>query len=68
MSNKNWVGELVKEERKKQRLSQQALSKQANVGINTLRSLENGGRDISLTNVEKVLSELGWELDAHPYD
>ena len=68
MSDKNWVGELVKEERKKKRLSQRALSKLANVGINTLRSLENGEREISLTNVEKVLSELGWELDAHPYD
>ena len=68
MLDKNWIGELVKEERKKKRLSQRALSKQANVGVNTLRSLENGEREISLTNVEKVLSELGWELDAHPYD
>ena len=68
MSHKNWVGDLVKEERKKKRLSQRALSKLANVGVNTLRSLENGEREISLTNVEKVLSELGWELDAHPYD
>ena len=55
MSDKNWIGELVKEERKKKRLSQRALSKQANVGVNTLRSLENGEHDISLTNIEKVL-------------
>jgi len=68
MVKSHWIGALVKEERVKLKLTQKELSRQTGIGVNTLRTIEQGFGGIALEKIEKVLSELGWELDAHPYD
>jgi len=68
MIKSHWIGALVKEERAKLKLTQKELSRQTGIGVNTLRTIEQGFGGIALEKIEKVLSELGWELDAHPYD
>ncbi len=63
-----WLAELVKEERKKLGLIQKDLARQVGINVNTLGAIEKGSRGVSIKTVEKLLSELGWELDAYPYD
>ncbi|HAW74391.1 MAG TPA: hypothetical protein DCW74_01500 [Alteromonas australica] len=68
MIKSHWIGSLIKEERVKLKLTQKELSRQTGIGVNTLSSIEQGFSGVALEKIEKVLSELGWELDAHPYD
>jgi transcriptional regulator with XRE-family HTH domain len=56
--------EFVKEVRASKKISQRALAREAAIDRNTLRRLEDGDPSIGLTSLEKVLSVLGYELDA----
>jgi DNA-binding XRE family transcriptional regulator len=65
--SKGWLADLVKEERKRLGLSQETLARQVGVHSNTIYRIEQGEKRVSFFKVEKVLSELGWEIDVHRY-
>ncbi len=56
--------ELVKEIRASKKISQRALATEAAINRSTLRRLEAGDLTIGFSHLEKVLSVLGYELDA----
>ena len=66
--SKGWLADLVKEERKRLGLSQETLARQVGVHANTIYRIEQGEKRVAFFKVEKVLSELGWEIDVHRYD
>ena len=66
--SKGWLADLGKEERKRLGLSQETLARQVGVHSNTIYRIEQGEKRVSFFKVEKVLSELGWEIDVHRYD
>jgi len=56
------IGKLVKENRKKQKLTQVQLAQLSNVGVRFLSDLENGKPTCEVEKTLKVLSNLGIKL------
>jgi transcriptional regulator with XRE-family HTH domain len=56
------VGERVKELRAEKKISQEKLGNIANIDRTYMNSLENGRRNVSLVNIEKILSALEVDL------
>lgn len=56
------IGNLVKETRKKQELTQVQLAQLSNVGVRFLSDLENGKPTCEVEKTLKVLSNLGIKL------
>ena len=54
----------VKELRNEKGLSQEKLANLAEIDRTYMTSLENGRRNVSLQNIEKILIALGFELTA----
>lgn len=71
---KEKFGERVRELRNQKGLSQEKLANEADIDRTYMTSLENGKRNVSLVNIEKVINALGtdWsqffdsELFNHP--
>ena len=59
----NFWGDLVRDLRKKQRLSQRELAIRADVNRSTLRSIEGGLSCGDIGVIEKLLNYLGYELE-----
>ena len=58
------LGKKVRELRKERKITQEDLSKTVGISRNTLSKLENGYiANISIVTLDKVLNELGYELD-----
>jgi transcriptional regulator with XRE-family HTH domain len=55
-------GERVKELRAEKKISQEKLGNIANIDRTYMNSLENGRRNVSLVNIEKILSALEVDL------
>ena len=53
---------LVRNERKKQKVTRDMLSKLAGVSVGTVNSIETGKLTVSISNVQKVLNVLGKKL------
>lgn len=52
----------ITEERKKQKLSQDELSKLTGIARAYISRIENGNVDVSLSKVEMIIGALGYEL------
>lgn len=52
------IGALIKEERKKQKLSKKILSKRTGFSIRSIDYWEKGERSITLENADKILKAL----------
>ncbi len=58
------LGELIRSERKRQKVTQVELAALAGVGVRFLRELENGKESCQLGRAITVLSTLGISIDA----
>ena len=58
------LGELIRSERKRQKVTQVELAALAGVGVRFLRELENGKESCQLGRAFTVLSTLGISIDA----
>jgi y4mF family transcriptional regulator len=58
------LGELIRSERKRQKVTQVELAALAGVGVRFLRELENGKESCQLGRALTVLSTLGISIDA----
>ncbi len=56
------IKEVMKDQRKKLGISQQDLAEMADVGITTIKQIEAGKGNPSLSTVEKILEVLGMEI------
>jgi len=56
------VGLRIRELRKKVKLSQEALALKADIDRTYINSVENGKRNISIKNIEKIANALGVSL------
>lgn len=56
------IKEVMKDQRKKLGISQQDLAEMADVGITTIKQIEAGKGNPSLSTVEKILEILGMEI------
>lgn len=56
------IKEVMKDQRKKLGISQQDLAEMADVGITTIKQIETGKGNPSLSTVEKILEVLGMEI------
>ncbi len=56
------LGEVIRSERKKQKVSQELLGKLSGVSIGVVISIESGKMTPSLFNVQKVLQALGKKI------
>lgn len=56
------IKEVMKDQRKKLGISQQDLAEMADVGITTIKQMEAGKGNPSLSTVEKILEVLGMEI------
>ncbi len=56
------LGALVKNTRKKQRLTQVELADLAGIGTATLKRIESGSKDVTFNNLMSVLDALGIRL------
>lgn len=56
------IKEVMKDQRKKLGISQQDLAEMADVGITTIKQIEAGKGNPSLSTVEKILEVLGIEI------
>ena len=63
-SNKTsmYIKEVMKDQRKKLGISQQDLAEMADVGITTIKQIEAGKGNPSLSTIEKILEVLGMEI------
>ena len=59
LANTSQLAEIVRRERKRQRVSQIRLSQLADVGVRFVRDLEDGKETVRLDKVLKVLETLG---------
>lgn len=57
-------GTLVKELRLSRKISQRKLARQTGVARNTIRKIEEGESDPSVYTMERILEQLGHELEA----
>ncbi|MDR3610340.1 MAG: helix-turn-helix transcriptional regulator [Ignavibacteriaceae bacterium] len=64
MENENNLAQLIKEKRKKLRLTQVDLAQKAGVGLRFLRELESGKTTLRMDKVNQLLNLLGYELTA----
>lgn len=53
------LGQVIREERKKQKVTRDMLSKLSGVSIGTINAIEMGKNTPSLVNIQKVLQALG---------
>ncbi len=56
------LGDVISEERKKQKVTQKELGELADLSTVTIQQIESGKRTASFANVEKVLNALGRSL------
>lgn len=56
------IKEVMKDQRKKLGISQQDLAEMADVGITTIKQIEAGKGNPSLSTIEKILEVLGMEI------
>lgn len=56
------IKEVMKSQRKKLGISQQDLAEMADVGITTIKQIEAGKGNPSLSTIEKILEVLGMEI------
>ena len=61
MNKNNPISVLVKEKRKKLRLTQEELAKRAGVGLRFIRDLEQGKETLQLNKINQVLHLFGYE-------
>jgi y4mF family transcriptional regulator len=59
---KSKLSELVKQKRKKLKLTQTELAEKAGVGLRFLRELEQGKKTLRMDKVNQVLELFGYEL------
>ena len=59
-----WFGANVKRLRKSQGLSQEELAKRSGLHRTYIGSLENGGRNVSLINVERLAKALHVDIES----
>lgn len=64
MSEDNFWGELIRNLRTDQGISQRVLAERCQVNRSTLRRVEDGRTTADIAMLEKVLKFLGYELDA----
>jgi y4mF family transcriptional regulator len=64
MENENNLAQLIKQKRKKLKLTQVDLAQKAGVGLRFLRELESGKTTLRMDKVNQVLHLLGYELTA----
>jgi y4mF family transcriptional regulator len=64
MENENNLANLIKQKRKKLKLTQVDLAQKAGVGLRFLRELESGKTTLRMDKVNQVLNLLGYELTA----
>ena len=64
MESKNNLAQLIKQKRKKLKLTQVDLAQKAGVGLRFLRELESGKTTLRMDKVNQVLNLLGYELTA----
>jgi len=64
MESKNNLAQLIKQKRKKLKLTQVDLAQKAGVGLRFLRELESGKTTLRMDKVNQVLTLLGYELTA----
>lgn len=57
------IGEILKEQRNKKRMSHEKLAKAAGVSKRSLIYWEQGARDMSVDNADKVFKALGYTLN-----
>jgi y4mF family transcriptional regulator len=62
MEQENNLAKLVKQKRKKLKLTQVDLAQKAGVGLRFLRELENGKNTLRMDKVNQVLNLFGYEL------
>ncbi len=62
LSHINQLSLVIKQERKKQKITQDTLSRLSGVSLGTIIAIESGKTTPSLCNVQKVLQVLGKEL------
>lgn len=61
-TEKNPIASIVKEKRKKLKLTQQELANKAGVGLRFIRELEQGKETLQLNKVNQVLHLFGFEV------
>ena len=59
---KNKLSELIKQKRKKLKLTQTELAEKAGVGLRFLREIEQGKKTMRMDKVNHVLALFGYEL------
>ena len=59
---KNKLSELIKQKRKKLKLTQTELAEKAGVGLRFLREIEQGKKTMRMDKVNQVLALFGYEL------
>lgn len=64
MESENNLAQLIKQKRKKLKLTQVDLAQKAGVGLRFLRELESGKTTLRMDKVNQVLNLLGYELTA----
>lgn len=57
-----YIKKVMKDQRKKLGISQQDLAEMADVGITTIKQIEAGKGNPSLSTIEKILEVLGMEI------
>ena len=63
LTNASQLAEIVRSERKRQKVSQIRLSQLANVGVRFVRDLEDGKETVRLDKVLAVLETLGIAIE-----
>ena len=64
MEHENNLAQLIKQKRKKLKLTQVDLAQKAGVGLRFLRELESGKTTLRMDKVNQLLNLLGFELTA----
>jgi y4mF family transcriptional regulator len=64
MEHDNNLAKLIKQKRKRLKLTQVDLAQKAGVGLRFLRELESGKTTLRMDKVNQVLNLLGYELTA----
>jgi y4mF family transcriptional regulator len=63
LTNASQLAEIVRQERKRQKVSQTRLAQLANVGVRFVRDLEDGKETVQLNKVLNVLETLGIAIE-----
>ncbi len=62
MDIKQKIGKRIKELRTEKKYSQEELAARADIDRTYINSVENGKRNVSIVNIEKIVSALGCSL------